>query len=153
MGSPCFADVLADALRPVAGTGAAAARAAATSAPSSFRAAPPHPFLFGAAPALAQAHAVFAFDAAARTFPPRPRPVRALTTDQQRSLEALNALGAPLTSGFTAQELRRAYRSIAQRVHPDRQRDCSDAERARRSRLFVAATTHYRRLRALVDGR
>lgn len=152
VGSPCFDDVLVDALRAVAGTAAAPARAAA-SASAAFAASPPHPFLFGSVPTLAQAHAVFAFDAAAKALPPRPRPVRALTTAQQRALESLNALGALLTSGFTAHELRQAYRSIAYRVHPDRQHDCGEAERARRSRLFMAATAHYRHLLALVAAR
>ncbi len=152
MGSPCFADVLADALRIAARPVPAPATDAAASARSSF-AAPPHPFLFGATPALARAHAAFAFDAAARSFPPRPRPVRALTTNQHRALASLNALGALLTSGFTAQELRQAYRAIAYRVHPDRQHDCGEAERARRSRLFMAATAHYHQLRPLVDAR
>jgi hypothetical protein len=152
VGSPCFADVLADALRVTARPAPAPADDAAASARPSF-AAPPHPFLFGAMPVLARAHAAFAFDAAAKSFPPRPRPVRALTTNQQRALESLNALGALLTSGFTARELRQAYRTIAYRVHPDRQQHCGEAERARRSRLFMAATAHYHQLRALVDAR
>ena len=131
----------------------ARARGAAPSGPSSFVPAPPHPFLFRTAPAVARAGAVLAFSAAARWFPERPRPVRALTGPQQESLESLNALGAQLTPGFTDRELRRAYRAIAQRVHPDRQHDCGEAERARRARLFVAATAHYRHLLALVDAR
>ena len=102
---------------------------------------------------MTRAGAVLAFSAAARWFPERPRPVRALTGPQQESLESLNALGAQLTPGFTDRELRRAYRAIAQRVHPDRQHDCGEAERARRARLFVAATAHYRHLLALVDAR
>ena len=102
---------------------------------------------------MARAGAVLAFGAAARWFPERPRPVRALTGAQQQSLEALNTLGAQLTSGFTGRELRRAYRAIAQRVHPDRQHDCGEAERARRARLFVAATAHYRHLLALGEAR
>ncbi len=152
MGSPCFADVLADALRVTARPAPAPADDAAASARPSF-AAPPHPFLFGAAPALARARAVLAFGAAATWFPAPPRPVRALTGAQQQSLDGLNELGAHLTSGFTGQELRRAYRAIAQRVHPDRQHDCGEAERARRARLFVAATAHYRHLLALLDAR
>ena len=132
---------------------AAQGTGAAPSAESRFAPAPPHPFLFGGAPALARARAVFAFGAAAPWFPERPRPVRALTGAQQQSLESLNALGAQLTSGFTSQELRRAYRSIAHRVHPDRQHDCGEAERTRRARLFIAATAHYRCLLALVDAR
>ncbi len=149
MGSPCFADVLADALH----TTARPATAVTTGSAPTFAAAPPHPFLFFAAPALSRAHAVCAFGAAARTFPQRPRPVRALTATQQQSLDSLNALGAQLTPDFMAQELRRAYRWLAHRVHPDRQHDCGEAERARRSRLFVTVTAHYHRLRALVDPR
>jgi len=130
----------------------AQATGAAPSAESCFAPAPPHPFLFGGAPALARARAVFAFGAAARWFPERPRPVRALTGAQQQSLESLNALGAQLTSGFTGQELRRAYRWLAHRVHPDRQHGCGESERAHRARLFIAATAYYRRLLALVDA-
>lgn len=153
MGSPCFADVLADALRAGAGEAPTSPRTAAPPATSSFAASPPYPFLFGATPALARTDAVFAFDAVAKTFPAPPRPVRALTADQPQALDALNTLGAQLTSGFTAQELRRAYRWLAQRVHPDRQHDYGEGERARRARLFIAATAHYRHLLALVDTR
>lgn len=79
------------------------------------------------------------------------RPVRTLSPVQQRALECLTALGARLVPAFTASELRREYRQLARRVHPDRHPHATPAERERLARDFGEATTAYRSLLALVQ--
>ena len=44
----------------------------------------------------------------------------------------------------TLDALRRAYRKLARRYHPDRHPASSLAERERLARLFAEATEHYR---------
>jgi len=158
--SRTFAEVLDDALGVTPGPATYASRGATT-----FTHQPAHPLLFVKLPAFAGARVTYAtapspsaksadtgrFDA------PTPvevrRPVRTLTPVQQRALDGLNALGAALTSGFTAHELRRAYRQLARRVHPDRHPHATAQERERLSRTFADATDNYRRLLALVEPR
>ena len=65
--------------------------------------------------------------------PPRPLQLSALerqTLDEARTPDAL----------------RRAYRTLAHRYHPDRHPASSPAERERLARLFAEATEHYRLL-------
>jgi hypothetical protein len=51
-----------------------------------------------------------------------------------------------LEDAQTPDALRRAYRTLAQRYHPDRHPTSSLAERERVARLFAEATEHYRLL-------
>lgn len=74
--------------------------------------------------------------------------VRLLTSEERRALDVLNALGAVLAEGFTAAELRRQYRLLARRIHPDRHPHAAADERVRLSRAFAAATDSYRLLAA-----
>ena len=53
-------------------------------------------------------------------------------------------LGADLCDGFTADELRREFRELARRYHPDAHGDCCDLERAQLAQAFVEATEDYR---------
>lgn len=86
---------------------------------------------------------LFAFDlplTAARRAPVEPALPAQLTSLERQTLD-----GAP-----TADALRRAYRALAHRYHPDRHPASSPAERERLARLFAEATEHYRRLSARV---
>lgn len=60
----------------------------------------------------------------------------ALTTLERQTLDDAATLDA----------LRRAYRTLARRYHPDRHQGCGPVERERFARLFAEATGHYRRL-------
>jgi hypothetical protein len=62
---------------------------------------------------------------------------RTLTTRQQQALETFGWLGADLAPDFSAGQLRRAFRALARRYHPDRHPRVSDAERARLARTFA----------------
>ena len=62
-------------------------------------------------------------------------------------------LGARLAADFTADELRREFRRLAQRYHPDRHGAASAGELESLSRRFSEATDGYRCLRAVVDAR
>ncbi len=144
MGSPSFAEVLAWTLQ--GATGPALSFRVPSYAPAAA-----YPLRDAAVPELAGTGAAFALRAAiGATARPR-RPLRTLTSGQRQSLEALNAAGADLSDNFTAQELRRAYRRLAQRLHPDRQHDAGAAERTRLGERFGNATVHYRRLLAVVS--
>jgi hypothetical protein len=88
--------------------------------------------------------------------PPPPRPAAAskirLTTLEARALAALNALGAELDT-LSPDSLRRAFRRLAQRYHPDRHPGSSAADTARLARQFAEATAHYRLLAAGLERR
>jgi curved DNA-binding protein CbpA len=77
--------------------------------------------------------------------------VRTLSRVQRRAFDALNALGARLSPDFGLQELRREYRRLAYRLHPDRHHERGDVERERLAHAFGEATNHYRDLLAAVD--
>jgi len=85
---------------------------------------------------------LFAFElplTAARPAPVEaPRPVHLTSLERQ----TLDGAGTP-------DALRRAYRKLARRYHPDRHQGCGAAERERLARLFAEATDHYR----LLSGR
>jgi hypothetical protein len=83
--------------------------------------------------------------------PPR-RPHR-LTAEQQKALRGFLSLGGVVADDFTAEELRRAYRRLAHRYHPDRHRDASPATRALLARQFAEATECYRCLAPAVGPR
>ena len=74
---------------------------------------------------------------------PRVAAARALTADEQRALDALNACGAKLTANFTAAELRSAYRALARTYHPDRLASLPDNERVHWSQTFAEIATSY----------
>lgn len=84
--------------------------------------------------------------------PPRPTFVparRVLTVAEQRALDRLLLLGARLDDQFSADELRREYRKLALRLHPDRHATAPAADRATLAEAFARATASYRCLRAV----
>ena len=131
-------------------------RASAT--PLTHRQAPRHPFLF-VEPRFffnATVYASLAGPAGARqTGPSVPapdlfRPARPLVARREGALE-LGTLGADLPADFTAAELRRAFRALARRYHPDSRPGSSDATKTRLSRRFADLIEDYRRLRAALE--
>lgn len=147
MPAPSFADVLDDALarardraqRTVTWSAAAAREAS-------------DPFLY-TRPLSAGAAWTRRYPRPAAPPPPPRRPVRRLTVDEQRALARLLALGATLTEAFTADELKREYRRLALRHHPDR-RGAGPAEAiARAATTFAEVAAAYRCLRAAVEPR
>ena len=85
---------------------------------------------------------LFAFElplTAARPAPVEPPPPVHLTSLERQTLD----------DARTPDALRRAYRKLARRYHPDRHQGCGAAERERLARLFAEATDHYR----LLSGR
>lgn len=81
------------------------------------------------------------------------RPAHRLTAEQQQAFERFERLGARAPAGFTADELRREFRQLALRFHPDRHADRSPLEREQRARNFAEAADLYRCLRAVVEPR
>ena len=81
------------------------------------------------------------------------RTERVLTDAQTQALETLRDLGAVLTADFTVVELRREYRRLVRRVHPDSHPGASRTETDRLSRQFAAATDSYQRLLASAESR
>ena len=81
------------------------------------------------------------------------RTQRVLTDAQMRALETLRDLGAVLTADFTVVELRREYRRLVRRVHPDSHPGASRTETERLSRQFASATDSYQRLLASAESR
>lgn len=82
-----------------------------------------------------------------------PRTARVLTGAQQRAFDVLIAFQAKLTADFTAKDLRREYRLLALRLHPDRHQALTEAERALLSRRFADASASYRCLLLSVEPR
>ena len=84
--------------------------------------------------------------------PPRPTFVparRVLTVVEQRALDRLLLLGARLDDQFSADDLRREYRKLALRLHPDRHATAPAADRATLAEAFARATASYRCLQAV----
>ncbi|MDP1570535.1 MAG: J domain-containing protein [Vicinamibacterales bacterium] len=75
------------------------------------------------------------------------RPRRVLTARAQAALHLFAELGAGVPADFTDEELRRAFRTLARLVHPDRHPGASPDEHARLSRLFARVMAAYRDLR------
>jgi hypothetical protein len=86
--------------------------------------------------------------AAPFTEPPPSARKTPLSAREKRSLTALNALGADLGDDLSLGTLRRAFRRLAHRYHPDRHPGSSAAEVDRLARLFAEATEHYHVLAA-----
>lgn len=63
-------------------------------------------------------------------------------------MASLNELGAILDENPTAADVRRAYRLLARRFHPDTHPHATAAEVARLSAQFMRATADYRVLSA-----
>jgi hypothetical protein len=73
----------------------------------------------------------------------RDRPSRRLSAREREALDVLNVLGADLSAGFTRDELRSAFRSLARRLHPDANPGASGRE-------FAAAREAYEILNGCV---
>lgn len=71
------------------------------------------------------------------------RLARRLKPGEQRALQTLIRLGAALDVSFTTGELRSAFRTLAQRYHPDRHPGADDAERVRLGAMFAELTAAY----------
>jgi hypothetical protein len=150
MRRPSFAAVLDDALARAARAAAADTESAAgATAAWAWRREPPlgSAFLF-ARPLTA---AVPRWPAAASQ--PAARAPHRFTDDQRLAFARLLDLGAELSDGFTADELRREYRGVARHCHPDAHADAPPLERAQWARLFIEATDDYRCLCRLVETR
>jgi len=80
------------------------------------------------------------------------RPAIPLSPVERRALVALNDLGADLGDSPSFGALRRAFKRLARRYHPDRHPGASPAEQAHLARLFVDVTEHYRVLVAVIKG-
>jgi hypothetical protein len=81
----------------------------------------------------------------AETTPRKPRRVpHRLTPAQQTALRELLACGAELHDDFTADDLRRTFRSLAQRYHPDRHPGAADDEHRRLATTFARVNEGYR---------
>jgi hypothetical protein len=86
-----------------------------------------------------------------RSARPTSRTIR-LSGLERRALAALNSLGAGLDENLSPSSLRRAFRELARRYHPDRHPGSSPAEQERLARVFVEATEHYRVLAAAMTA-
>lgn len=80
-----------------------------------------------------------------RPIPP-PQPQPRLTPRQRAALDVLTELGAAIGVDFTAEELRRTFRSLARQYHPDRHPGSSEGEKARLSTLFARLHDAYTHL-------
>ncbi len=150
MPAPSFADVLDDAL---AQARVQAQRNAAWSAAGARGTA--GPFLY-ARPLSAGAAWTRSYPRAAAPPPPPPPPripARGLSVAEEQALARLVALGAALTQSFTPDDLKREYRRLALRHHPDRQGDVAPLSLARASAIFAEVTEAYRCLRQVVEPR
>ena len=85
------------------------------------------------------------------TEPPTTQQVT-LNASALRALAALNHLGADLDERLSPRTLRRAFKRLARRYHPDRHPGSSAAEQERLAHLFAEATEHYRVLAAALAG-
>jgi hypothetical protein len=142
-----FADVLDEALRlavPDAGDFAGAGPATPPARPYVA-----HPFLFARPLTASMPRWLWL----SQPETPPVRPDHPLTDHQRQALDRLVDLGASLAANFTAAELRREYRLLAFRYHPDRHAGAGELERTSLARAFAATTTDYRSLRAVVEPR
>ncbi len=77
----------------------------------------------------------------------------AFPSDERRAFNRLLDLGARLEANFTADDLRREYRRLAQLYHPDCHNGGSAVEQGSLARTFADLTERYRCLRAFVEPR
>jgi len=82
------------------------------------------------------------------TAAPALRPIRHFSPRERVAFDELVGLGATLREDFTADELRRAFRELARRFHPDRHQGMAQADLGRLSELFRRAHKAYRTLQA-----
>lgn len=143
MPGPCFADLLDAALAVPAAADAAEPRrwARTPAAPAAST------VLLFATPLTSR---VPRWLAAAGAPAARRSPHR-LTADQQQAFDRLRLLGAELHAGFTAGELRREFRRLARRFHPDAQGSGTAVDRAAAARCFAEAADACRRLSTVLD--
>jgi hypothetical protein len=80
------------------------------------------------------------------------RPDHAFPDEERRAFNRLLDLGAP-RANFSADDLRREYRRLAQLFHPDRHSGGSVVEQGSLGRTFAELTERYRCLRAFVEPR
>jgi hypothetical protein len=104
---------------------------------------------YRASPVLERAFGLFTPAPGGPARPAR-RPHR-LTPVAQAAFDELCRCGAhDLDRGFTPDELKREYRSLALRLHPDRHPEAGAAERARLSATFSRVSAAYRELLAAI---
>lgn len=146
MPAPSFAEVLDDAMararlqaRRTVSWSAAAARDTAD------------PFVF-ARPMAAGAAWTRGYPRPAAPPPPRVE-ARQLGDREERALATLVTLGATLTAAFTADDIKREYRRLALRHHPDRRRAGALRDATAASATFAAIADAYRCLRQVVESR
>jgi hypothetical protein len=113
--------------------------------PFSF-AAHPHPFL-GVAARCRSRFPCAAYGVPATAAPTRCRVPRQLSAAERRAANQLRRLGATgLDDDFSTADVKRAYRVLARRFHPDAHPDATDAERAYLADAFGRITTAYHEL-------
>lgn len=102
--------------------------------------------LAGAASARAACLAYSGTDRQA--WPYRP-PRRRLSQTQQLALDCLRGFGAAfLADDFTYADVKRAFRLLVKRFHPDSHPGAGEAERAYLARAFIRITLAYQQLTA-----
>ncbi|MEZ5290926.1 MAG: DnaJ domain-containing protein [Vicinamibacterales bacterium] len=84
-------------------------------------------------------------------YPAPVRPVHRLSEAQRAAFDRLVELGATLSLAFLSAELRREYRRLARRYHPDAQAGAPPDLRAALADRFRAATDAYRCLSAVFE--
>ena len=80
-------------------------------------------------------------------------PARPAVAEPPRPLRLTSLERQTLDDARTPDALRRAYRNLALRYHPDRHQGCGAAEHERLAGLFAEATAYYRLLSASLDAR
>ena len=71
------------------------------------------------------------------------RTVRALSPREREAVAAMEALGATLVPGFSLEELRRAFRTLALAYHPDRHANRGEDDKAHLAERFTLARDAY----------
>ena len=82
-------------------------------------------------------------DVASTAAPRSERAARVLSPRERVAVAAMEELGATLRPGFTFEDLRHAFRTLALAYHPDRHVDCGQQEKARLGQCFSRARSAY----------